>query len=84
MNKIEILCKGDIIKKIEVQCTIVPTGNYMFNINNKNTRKRCEKSSKLTITTPQRRHWRCSGDFIVSFEHTLHHVLVILFLSLSI
>ena len=72
MNKIEILCKGDIIKKIEVQCTIVPTGNYMFKVNNKNTRKRCEISSKLT------------GDFIVSFEHTLHLVLVILLLSLSI
>ena len=25
--------------------------------------------SKLTIKTPERRHWRRSGVFIVNFEH---------------
>ena len=25
--------------------------------------------SKLTIKTPERRHWRTSGVFIVNFEH---------------
>ena len=29
-----------------------PTGNYMFKVNNKNTRKRSEMCSKLTIKMP--------------------------------
>ena len=31
-----------------------PTGNYMFKVNNRNTRRRYETCSKLTIKTPQR------------------------------
>ena len=27
---------------------------------------------KLTIRTPERRHWRLSGVFIINFEHILH------------
>ena len=30
-------------------------GNYMFKVNNRNTRTRCEICSKLTIKTPERR-----------------------------
>ena len=30
-------------------------GNYMFKVNNRHTRTRCEVSSKLTIKTPERR-----------------------------
>ena len=30
---------------------------YLFKIDNKNTRKRCEICSKLTIKTTERRHW---------------------------
>ena len=29
---------------------------YLFNVNNRNTRKRCEICSKLTTKTPERRH----------------------------
>ena len=29
---------------------------YLFKINNRNTGKRCEICSKLTIKTPERRH----------------------------
>ena len=29
------------------------SGNYMFKVNNRNTRKRCEIYSKLTIKTPE-------------------------------
>ena len=36
---------------------------HMYNVNKKNTRKRCEICSKLTIKTPERRHWLCSGVF---------------------
>ena len=28
---------------------IIPAGNYMFKVNNRNTRARCEVCSKLTI-----------------------------------
>ena len=30
----------------------IPTGNYMFKVNNRNTTTRCEVCSKLTIKTP--------------------------------
>ena len=32
-----------------------PAGNYLFKVNNKSTRTRCEICSKLTIKTPERR-----------------------------
>ena len=59
---------------------LVPVGNGMFKFNNRNTRTRCEICSKLTIKTPERRHWRlishlpvsyftpCSSVSIVNFE----------------
>ena len=31
----------------------IPTNNYLFKINNRNIRKRCEAYSKLTITDSQ-------------------------------
>ena len=34
----------------------IPAGNYLFKVNNKNTRKRCEICSKLTIKIPERLH----------------------------
>ena len=30
-----------------------PAGNYIFEVNNRNTRARCEKCSKLTLKTPE-------------------------------
>ena len=32
-------------------------GIYLFKVNNKNTRTRCEICSKLTIKTPERHYW---------------------------
>ena len=32
-----------------------PAGNYMFKVNNRNTRKRCKICSKLIIKTPEQR-----------------------------
>ena len=32
-----------------------PAGNYMFKINNRNTRTKCEICTKLTVKTPERR-----------------------------
>ena len=40
-----------------------PAGNCMFKVNNRNTRKRCEICSNLTLKTPER-----FGSFIVNFE----------------
>ena len=44
----------------------------MIEVNNRNTRTRCEICSRSTIKTPERRHWRRwrrSGVFIVNYEH---------------
>ena len=60
-----------------------PAGICLLKGNNRNTRTRCEICSKLTIKTPERRHWRRSGVFIVDFEHISHLVLVFLRLSLN-
>ena len=62
---------------------MIPAGNYMFKVNNRNTSTRCETSSKLTIKTPERRHWRRPDVFIVNFEHVSHLVLVFLLLTLD-
>ena len=51
---------------------------YLFQVYNRNTRKRCEIYSKLTIKTPERLHLRRSGVFIDNFEHILHLFLVFL------
>ena len=49
-----------------------PANIYLFKVNNRIPRKRCEICSLLTIETPERRHWRRSGVSIVNFEHILH------------
>ena len=60
-----------------------PASIYLFKVNNRNTRTRCEICSKLTIKTPERRQ-RCRYSvFIVNFEHISHLVLVFLLLTLS-
>ena len=55
-----------------------PASIYFHKVTNRNTRKRCEIYSKLTIKAPERRQWRRSVDFIVSFEHVLVFLLLIL------
>ena len=59
--------------------TVHPAGNYMFKVNNRNTRAKCEICPKLTIKTQERR----SSVFFVNFEHISHLVLVFLLLTLS-
>ena len=48
--------------------------NYMFKVNNRNIKARCEICSKLTIKTPV-----C----LFNFEHISHLILVFLSLTLS-
>ena len=58
----------------------IPSNIYLFKVNNRNTRKRCEICAKLTIKTQERRH---SGVFIVNFEHISNFFLVFLLLNLN-
>ena len=48
---------------------LIPVGNYMFKVNNRNAITRCESCSKLLINTPERRHWRRFGVFILNSSH---------------
>ena len=52
-----------------------PSRQFYIQIINKSTRTRCKIYSKLTIKTPERRHWFRSGVFIVNFEHISYIVL---------
>ena len=61
-----------------------PAGIYVLKVNNRNTRTRCEISSKLIIKTPKQGPWRRSGVFIVNFEDISHLVLVFLLLTFNI
>ena len=53
--------------------------NYLFIVNNRNSRKivwNMFKVNKKTPITPEWRHWRCSGFFIVNFEQLLINCLL--------
>ena len=54
----------------------LPINIYLLKLNNRNTRKYFEISSKLTIKTAVRRQWCYSGAFFVTFQHISHHFLV--------
>ena len=63
---------GTLWKRRNVFARIVLAGNYMFQVNNRNIRTRCEICSKLTIKTPERPQWHispCSCTFIANFEY---------------
>ena len=60
------------------------TSILMLKVNNRDARKRCEICSKLTIKTPEQRHWRRSGVFIGNFEYISQVLLVLLLLNLNI
>ena len=45
---------------IKFAYTNIPAGIYLFKVNNRNTRARCEICSKLTIKTPERGVFRWS------------------------
>ena len=51
---------------------LFPVAIYMFKVNNRNTRARCEICLNC-----------CFGVYIVNFEHILHLVLVFLLLTLN-
>ena len=75
MKALELVTQGQQIWQDKILNVI--TGTCKSQVNKitcsksiiKNTRKRCEICSKLTVKTPLQRHWRCSGVFIVKLEH---------------
>ena len=48
------------------------------------TLSRCEICLKITMKTPEWCHWRCSGIFLVNFEHISHLFLVSLQMFASV
>ena len=44
-------------RSLEIFQSSYPANIYLFKVNNRNTRKRYEISSKLIIKAPERRHW---------------------------
>ena len=68
---------------IESMARYCPANIYLIKVNNRNTRKRCEIFSKLTIKTPEWRRCRRSGVFIVNFENISQLFPVFLLLTLS-
>ena len=63
--------------------TPIKAGIYFFKIKNGNTRAKCEICSKLTMKTPEWRHWHDSDVFIVNSEQIPHIVLVFPVLTLN-
>ena len=49
-----MLTKSQFLKQ-SIHTVALPENNYLFKVNNRNIRKRCEICSKLTIKTPERR-----------------------------
>ena len=56
---------------------------YLFKVNNRNTRKKCEISSKLTTKNTRTTSMTSFCCFIVNFEHISHLFLVSLLLTLN-
>ena len=48
---------------------LFPVGNFIFKVDNRNIRAKCEICSKSAIRTPKRPNCRRFDVFIVNFEH---------------
>ena len=57
--------------------------NFLFNINNRSTKRRGEICSKFLIKIPEWRHWHGRDVFIVNFQHISHLFLVFLLFTLN-
>ena len=63
---------------------ISPAGVYLFEFSYGNARTMCKICSRLTIKTPERRHWHSSGVFFVNFELISHIALTFLMFRTAI
>ena len=82
LNGVCLLHKSRFYKILQTAFEI-PANIYLFKVNNGNIGKRCEICSELTRKKPEQRQGRCSGVFIVNFEHISHLFLVFLLLTLN-
>ena len=55
----------------------------MSKVNKRNSRKRCEICSKLTIKASERRQWLRCGIFALNFQHISHFFLMFMLLTLN-
>ena len=56
----------------EEQTFAIWTNIYLFKVNNRDTNKSCEICSKLTIKTPERRHWYFFSSIFVGDIEQVH------------
>ena len=67
------------LKTIKIQKSLQRANNYMPKDHNRNTRTRWRISLKLTIETPERRHWPRSDVVIVNFTYFTRYCRVSLY-----
>ena len=72
-----------IIHKNCISAAGIPPYIYFFKVNNRNSRKKCEICSKLTIKTSEQPLWRRFGVFIVEFKYISDLFLKFLLLTLN-
>ena len=75
--------KNWFMKIITIPVYHVSANIFLFKFNNRSTRKKCERCSRLKIKILERRHWPGSDVFIVNFEHIWHFFLMLLLLTLN-
>ena len=56
-------------RTLSVSTTLLTATKYILNENKRNTRKRCEICSMVSIKTLKQRHWRRFGVFTVNLEY---------------
>ena len=71
-TKIEKVRTGQEGAPIWAFCDNVITEYPLFKVSNGNPKTMCEICSMFMIKTPERRHWRRCGVFIVNFEQISH------------
>ena len=81
-NRKNIEASLDVILVSLLFDTKLPVYIYLFKVISKNTRKRCEICSRLTIKTSERHRWR-RFVFIINFAHISHLFLVFLSVTLN-
>ena len=67
------------------RCSVIVPSHLRFTCSKSpsETLKKGVKHSKLTIKTPEHRHWRRSGVFIVNFKHISYLFLWFLLVNLN-
>ena len=73
--RIQVLIIRDINTSFQLWLSLAlttPANIYLFKVNNRNTRERCEICLKLTIKTPERRFTPFSTVSIVDFDEQVN------------